>query len=256
MAPGVVQAKDPLYTDVLNARTLSIAEKQGLDVLTICGTCTGYMRKARHRLGEDEARKEKVNRALAITGETYQGTADVVHLQWILDKLGPEALAQKVTKPLSGKQIAPFYGCHIIRPSKTTGHDDPDNPQSLERIIRALGAEPVDYSHRLSCCGFPIFLEREDAAHRMTADSVAAAHTAGAHAMVTPCPLCHIKLGHAARPRPASRRRLGPGPGHGLVRRPNPDLPPVAARGLGRWRRPRRARPQPSLHRGGWDWAA
>ena len=65
---------------------------------------------------------------------------------------------------LKGLKIAPFYGCQILRPSKLMGFDNPDNPDSLERIITACGGEPIDYPAKVKCCGFPIIQAREDTA--------------------------------------------------------------------------------------------
>ena len=61
-------------------------------------------------------------------------------------------------------KIAPFYGCQILRPSKILGFEDPDSPQSLEKIIEACGGTPIDYPAKLKCCGFPIVLAREEVA--------------------------------------------------------------------------------------------
>src|SRR6185437_1548770 len=81
-------------------------------------------------------------------------------------------------KGLRGLKIAPFYGCQILRPSKLMGFEDPDKPDSLERIITACGGEAIDYPAKVKCCGFPIEQAKE----------------AGADAIVTPCPLCHLSL--------------------------------------------------------------
>jgi len=128
----------------------------------------------------------------------------VRHLLWeIAEGEGYEKLKQIAEKPLTGVKIAPFYGCQILRPSKLLGFEDPDRPQSLERIIEACGAEAVDYPSKIKCCGFPIVLAREDVALGELIQPLAEARDAGADAMVTPCPLCHLSLdawqGKAAR---------------------------------------------------------
>jgi succinate dehydrogenase / fumarate reductase cytochrome b subunit len=129
---------------------------------------------------------------------------EVRHLLWeIAEGDGFEKLKQIAEKPLRGVKIAPFYGCQILRPSKLLGFEDPDRPQSLERIIEACGAEPVDYPSKIKCCGFPIILAREEVALGELIQPLTEAKEAGADAMVTPCPLCHLSLdawqGKAAR---------------------------------------------------------
>ena len=47
---GVVSEKSPLLADALNARSFSIAEKQGLDIVTICSTCQGTLKKTEAHL--------------------------------------------------------------------------------------------------------------------------------------------------------------------------------------------------------------
>ena len=90
--------------------------------------------------------------------------------------------------------MAPFYGCQILRPSKLLGFEDPDRPSSLERIIEACGGEAVDYPAKIKCCGFPIIQAREETALGELIQPIEQAKEAGADAMVTPCPLCHLSL--------------------------------------------------------------
>jgi len=91
-------------------------------------------------------------------------------------------------------RIAPFYGCYILRPSWDLGFDDPENPTSLEKVIRAVGGEPVAYPGRTKCCGFPVILEKEAIAVAMAGNNMKEAKDEGADFMVTPCPLCHMSL--------------------------------------------------------------
>src|SRR4029077_17465542 len=125
----------------------------------------------------------------------YSGNVEVRHLLWeIAEGEGYELLKQSAHKGLKGLKIAPFYGCQILRPSKLLGFEDPDRPQSLERVIEACGATPGDYPSKIKCCGFPIVLGREEVALGAVIQPLAEAKEAGADAMVTPCPLCHLSL--------------------------------------------------------------
>jgi succinate dehydrogenase / fumarate reductase cytochrome b subunit len=82
----------------------------------------------------------------------------------------------------------------MLRPSWDLGFDDPENPSSLEKVIRAVGGEPVAYAGRTKCCGFPIILEKEAIAVAMAGTNMKEAIDHGAEVMVTPCPLCHMSL--------------------------------------------------------------
>jgi succinate dehydrogenase / fumarate reductase cytochrome b subunit len=138
---------------------------------------------------------EQVNILLQPEGLTYRGTVQVKHLLWIVVReVGLDKLKDEVEVRLGDLRLAPFYGCYILRPSWDLGFDDPENPDSMEKVIRAVGAEPVDYGGKIKCCGFPIILEKETIALTMNGTNLKEAKDAGADAMVTPCPLCHMSL--------------------------------------------------------------
>ena len=194
---GDVHEARPEYYLHLNARILGQAEQLGQDtLLTICNVCTLNLRQADRKLKDDPELLARVNDNLREVGAaTYSGGVEVRHLLWeIAEGEGYERLKQVASKPLTGLRVAPFYGCQILRPSKLLGFEDPDRPQSLERIIEACGAEPVDYPSKIRCCGFPIVLAREEVALGELIQPLAEAKEEGADAMVTPCPLCHLSL--------------------------------------------------------------
>ncbi len=192
---GVVTEADPDVALALNARTFAQAEQLGLDVMTICGTCQGVMGAANKRLKTEPGVLERINGLLAQDDIRYGGAVQVKHLLWIVvHEVGLKRLAAEVQIPLRDFRIAPFYGCYILRPSWDLGFDDPENPTSLEKVIKALGGEPVAYAGRTKCCGFPIILEKEAIAVAMAGANMKEAKEEGADFMVTPCPLCHMSL--------------------------------------------------------------
>jgi succinate dehydrogenase / fumarate reductase cytochrome b subunit len=192
---GVINSQNPVLADTYNAKTLALAEELGLSLLTICSTCVGCLRKSNRRLKADDDYREQVNTVLKPGGRNYHGTVDVTHLLYvILQEVGMEKLRSLVKRPLSGLKVAPFYGCYILRPAEVMGFDDPGHPTSLDRVIEALGAQPVDYAGKTRCCGFPIALENETASMRMAGRHIGEAKDKGADCMVTPCPLCHMNL--------------------------------------------------------------
>jgi succinate dehydrogenase / fumarate reductase, cytochrome b subunit len=164
--------------------------------MTICNVCTLNLRQANWQLKGDEALRERVNRNLSAVGvPPYSGTVEVKHLLWLIaDGDGYELLKEVAHKGLKGLKVAPFYGCQILRPSKIMGFEDPDRPWSLEAIIEACGGEAIDYPAKIKCCGFPIIQAREETALAELIQPIEQAMDAGADAMVTPCPLCHLSL--------------------------------------------------------------
>ncbi len=194
---GDIHEAEPDYYLHLNARILAYAEDEGLDTLmTVCNVCTLNLRQANFQLQGDEALRERVSANLVSVGAPpYSGSVDVQHFLWLVAAgEGYELLQEAAHKGLKGLKIAPFYGCQILRPSKILGFEDPDKPESLERIIEACGGEAVDYPAKIKCCGFPIIQAREDVALAELIQPIEQAVEAGADAMVTPCPLCHLSL--------------------------------------------------------------
>jgi succinate dehydrogenase / fumarate reductase, cytochrome b subunit len=194
---GDIHEADPDYYLHLNARILAYAEATGAEVLmTVCNVCTLNLRQANAMLTHDDELRGRVNENLQSVGvPAYSGKIEVRHLLWeIAEGPGYELLKQAAHKGLKGLRVAPFYGCQILRPSKLLGFEDPDRPWSLERIIEACGGEAVDYPAKVKCCGFPIIQAREETALGELIQPIEQASEAGADAIVTPCPLCHLSL--------------------------------------------------------------
>ncbi|MDO8749916.1 MAG: CoB--CoM heterodisulfide reductase iron-sulfur subunit B family protein [Dehalococcoidia bacterium] len=193
---GVLQEKDQLLGDTLNARTFAMAEQKGLPILTICSTCQGVMSQANKRLKDDPVYLAKVNETLKEEGLQYKGTAVIKHLLWVLvEDVGVDALKSKFTRKLTDLKVAPFYGCYIVRPSWALEFEaHPGRANSLETLIEAVGAEVVDFEGKTRCCGFPILTINEKNSLAMVAKHTSEVQQLGADAMVTPCPLCHLNL--------------------------------------------------------------
>ncbi len=193
---GAVQEKDEFLSLTINARNLALAEELGLDMLTICNTCTVMLRESKFKLDNDPELRKAVNEVLAEAGLEYKGTIEVTHFLWeVIDGVGLDRLKEMVVRPLKEFKIASFYGCHIIRPPYLIGYEDPDNPKSMEMVIEACGGTPVEHEARLACCGFHSFWSAEDEVTlRLTAKDTSAAKEEKADFMVTPCPLCHTQL--------------------------------------------------------------
>ena len=140
---GVLQEKNQLLGDALNARTFAMAEQLGLPILTICSTCQGVMSQANRRLKQSPEYLAEINSHLAEEGLEYRGTTDIKHLLWVLvEDYGLDELTKAITRPLHGVRMAPFYGCYIIRPSDALdfeGH--PERQTSLGAAHRDVGGD-------------------------------------------------------------------------------------------------------------------
>ena len=178
-----------------HARNISIAEHMGLDIMTVCNTCTLQLRTAKQRLDKDKELREKVNGILRDSGHPYEykGTSKITHFLWVLDD-HPELLEGRITRPLDGMKVAGYYGCHILRPQEIMDHGDGKHPEYLERLIRRLGGDAVWFDANRKCCGFHAQLAAGHEVLTVTGQIVDSADRAGAAAIVTPCPLCQMQL--------------------------------------------------------------
>ena len=180
----------------LAGRDLALAESLGRDLMMVaCSGCYQSFSRTVLALDEDSTLRREIVDRLRAVGIPFEGKVKVRHLlDIIVNDVGLEEISKKVSIPLEGLKVAPYYGCAIVRPEFPNSFDNPENPQSLERLITTLGAEPVYYPDRARCCGGALTLRREEfalkASHRLLSDAL----KAGAQCMVTPCPLCHLNL--------------------------------------------------------------
>jgi len=192
---GVISEDNPDLADTLNARTFAIAEEMGLGIMNICGTCQGVMTKAKANIDNNEGLKKQVNETLKDGGHQYKGSVKIKHLLSILiEDYGLDKIKEKVTTPLNGLKVAPFYGCYLLRPFELSPFQDPDNPTDIEELTEAIGATPIDYHGKLKCCGFPYLMMKKEQSLTMSGRHISSAKKEGADCMVTPCPLCHLNL--------------------------------------------------------------
>ncbi|MEM4389186.1 MAG: CoB--CoM heterodisulfide reductase iron-sulfur subunit B family protein [Candidatus Micrarchaeia archaeon] len=176
----------------LNARNLAYAERAGLDMVTICSTCLITMSKANHALKNDARLRKEINSKLSEFGLAYKGNVKVKHFLWVLaDEI---ELRKFVTRPLRGVRAAPFYGCHILRPSEVLEKKEGEKPSSFEKVIRALGATPISYEEMFRCCGFHTALTERATSVRLAGKAIESAAGKRADVLVTPCPFCHVML--------------------------------------------------------------
>ena len=190
-----LRAVDPTGFLALNVRTLALAQRTGLPLMTICNTCTLNLLDAHAAFLTEPETAAEVNRRLAAEALRYDGRTRISHFLWVLyEDIGMTRLRELVARPLTGLTVAAFYGCHITRPPGRYGFVDSRNNAALERLAETLGCRPIDYSGRTECCGFHTAAHDERVAIKLTGQHIKSAAANGARTMVTPCPLCHTVL--------------------------------------------------------------
>ena len=189
-----VKSSDMESALVLAAYNLALARKQGLDVCTLCSSCTSALTEAVHHLDEDEQAREKVNKSLARAGLTYDGPVKVRHFARILyEEIGPDEIQKHLQKDLSDLQIAIHYGCHYLKPSEIyDGFENVEDPKTLDALVSTTGAKIVDYAGKKRCCGGPVLPVEEKTAMAVTKQKLDDIATAGADAICLVCPFCAV----------------------------------------------------------------
>ena len=177
----------------LAVRNLALAEPMKRDVVAPCAACFLVLSKAQHMLADYPALSAKVQRGLREAGLSYHGGVRVRHpLDVLMNDVGQGRLAAAVSHPLRDYAVAPYYGCQVVRPYGT--FDDPLRPTSLERLLRLLGAEAIEYPLKTKCCGGSLTGTIEEVGLRLNYLLLKEARERGANVMATLCPLCEFNL--------------------------------------------------------------
>ncbi len=176
----------------LPARNLSIAQEAGKDLIIPCAGCYNNVKKAQVAMEEGGSDAEKLSRVLEFQ---WQGGMDVLSLvDWLERSEVIDAIREKVVKPLEGLKVVGYYGCQLVRPQRVTGRPSWENPTVMERACEAVGAEALDWSYKVDCCGADLAFGHGDRAEALCSKIVARAKEAGADAIVVSCGLCQINL--------------------------------------------------------------
>lgn len=191
--------RDEIATKLSGVRALNAAKEKKQALVTVCSACHNVIKQINHDMAEDEYIRTRVNRYLSLD-PPYAGETEVLHfLEVLRDKIGFDELKKRVVKPLTGRKIAAYYGCLLLRPSSVLAFDDPENPTVIEDFIASLGAEPVFYAMRNECCGGYAVMEKKEIAKKRGAAVLENAADSGAETVVTACPLCLYNLNQNAQ---------------------------------------------------------
>jgi heterodisulfide reductase subunit B len=174
------------------------ADQDGIsDIVAPCSACFLNLKKTDNYMGKYEKIEKLTNEALAAGGLSYTpGSLNVRHLiEVVVDDLGYETIEKKVTHPLKGLRVAPYYGCLIVRPQfDEEGFDNPEYPMHLDRLMDVLGADVVDFPMKAHCCGGHMTQISSDTAFELIRRLLKNASDYEADAIVTVCPMCQLNL--------------------------------------------------------------
>ena len=196
-------AVDELKSFALCARNLARAIQQNgsreegpVNLITPCSACYSLLLKTQRYIEENPDVGRVVKTALKEVGLESEGLHKKVRIRHPLDVLandiGIERVKEKVKRPLKGLRVATYYGCLLVRPYST--FDDPFHPTSMDRLVQALGAEPVDWVLKTHCCGGTLAGTIQGVGLRLAYLLLKEAARKGGDMLLTACPLCQFDL--------------------------------------------------------------
>ena len=186
---------DDLIHQVAPARILVRAMEQGGGKLvTLCSMCYNTLARTNLIMKNDEEKRNTIN-SFMDEEKDYHGEVEVVHLlSYLKEEVGWEKLKEKVKVPLTGLNIAPYYGCTLQRP-REVGIEAPGSFLLMTELIEAIGARAIRIKEADLCCGSYQIIGNPEAAGNNSAKIMNSAQKAGADALSMSCPLCEYNIG-------------------------------------------------------------
>lgn len=177
---------DAYLETALPAADLMVAQGQGMDVVAPCAACHLRLKAAAKHLKENSALQAQF---------PFKGDIRVLSgLGVFASEEATARLKERITKPLTGLRVVPYYGCLAVRPTDILEPEDPENPMEMDYLLEALGAEVVTWPYKTDCCGGSLALTRTDMVMKLSQKLLDMAVTVEADAMVTFCPMCQANL--------------------------------------------------------------
>lgn len=175
----------------LPARILALAEKQGLtEIVVPCAACYNRLSVAQHEINEKPELKERVSE---IIGMPIQGNVKILNVMQFVLKYIADKIEEKVVKPFEHKVVC-YYGCLLVRPHEILQFDRLEDPQSMDNLMRKIGAESMDWGYKTECCGAGFSVSRTDIVAKLSGRIVKDASDCGAEAIIVACPMCQSNL--------------------------------------------------------------
>jgi heterodisulfide reductase subunit B len=177
----------------LNLRNLALAQEQGFEeIFSPCAACYHRLASADLELSKNADLAEMLK---SRTGFEYRGSVKVRNiLDLLANNVGLERIRSAVKIPLTGMRIACYYGCLNTRIPRTVCFDDREYPMSMDRIVKALGGEVIDWSYKTECCGASLFVTVPAASAKLCGKILKDAEARDADCIVAACPMCQSNL--------------------------------------------------------------
>jgi len=169
------------------------AKQSGYEqVVAPCSACVYHFKYAAKQISENPSLRADVE---AVLETSLVELPSSVHPLEILIIDGFEArIREAIQRDLSDLKVVCYYGCHISRPANVMQFDDPENPESMDRLLNWVGVQTLDWSGKVDCCGAHFSMIKPEVVVDLGARLFEQALEAGADAIVVACPMCHANL--------------------------------------------------------------
>ncbi|MGR3176631.1 MAG: CoB--CoM heterodisulfide reductase iron-sulfur subunit B family protein [Candidatus Anammoxibacter sp.] len=176
----------------LSARNITLATNEGFkDVLIPCPACSLRFITAQKEIEEDAGLRKKIEDTIEMP---YKDGIKVLNFLEFTKIYCIDKLKEKLIKKPESLKVVCYYGCLLVRPPKVVEFDNPDDPVSMDEILKTVGVESLEWEFKTECCGGGLTMSRSDVVEKLVNDIMRNAMEVGADAIVVSCPLCHANL--------------------------------------------------------------
>jgi heterodisulfide reductase subunit B len=184
---------DLMVALAVSARNLALAQDMGCDICAPCSSCYTILRKTNRHMESDAHALVLINDALKAANLEYKMKVDVHHpLDILINHVGLDKILASSKFEFDGLRVAPYYGCQVVRP--VYDFDDMDDPQTMDILLGALGANVTEFPDKVRCCGGMLMTTFQEVALNLNNHLLKCAEDFGAEVIATACPLCQMNL--------------------------------------------------------------
>lgn len=175
----------------LPARILALAEKEGRkEIVVPCSACYNRLSVTQYELNSDIELRDRVSDILQMP---LSGDICIMNVMQFINKYIADRIEEKLVNPFEHK-VACYYGCLLVRPREVLKFDRLENPQSMDILMKKIGADSMEWGYKTECCGAGLSVSRTDIVAKLSGKIVKDASDRGAEAIIVACPMCQTNL--------------------------------------------------------------
>lgn len=187
----VLQGINPNWI-YMAAYNLALAERNDMDLVTLCGGCTNTFKRAQFMCRQNPGMLEDINRGLGRLGLQFHNTVKIQHLLEVLPAHRDEVLmCTKKHLPLKAAVMNP---CQVFRPAAVMQFDDSEHPRIMQELVQAVVTDIITYSFQDRCCGASLTMSNVGAAYQIGRTRLEELEQKDTDVIITACGNCHLLL--------------------------------------------------------------